>query len=235
MKNENKKILAFGAHPDDVEFGATGLLIKEIEGGAEVKIVVCSLGEAGTNGTPESRKKEAQSAAKHIGAEFEYINLGGDCHIEDNTKSRIKIAEIIRKWKPDIVLAPSLSENQHPDHTALAQIVRASSRLARYGGLKELKKLPTHTVDSLYYYPSSAEFDKKPDIVIDVSEQYSKWVEAMEIHKSQMKTRGYLNIVSSKAKYLGSTIGVEYAVPLWVNDPIMIESITALGSSRKFK
>jgi len=76
-----KKILAFGAHPDDVEFGCGGLLIKEIQNGNQVKIVVCSLGEAGTNGTPASRKKEATDSAKWIGAEIECINLGGDCHI----------------------------------------------------------------------------------------------------------------------------------------------------------
>ncbi|MDD4989492.1 MAG: PIG-L family deacetylase, partial [Candidatus Pacebacteria bacterium] len=67
-----KKILVFGAHPDDVEFGCGGLLIKEIENGSKVKIVVCSLGEAGTNGTPEGRKNEAEEAAKFIGAEIEF-------------------------------------------------------------------------------------------------------------------------------------------------------------------
>ena len=230
-----KKILAIGAHPDDVEFGATGLLLKEIELGAKVKIVICSLGEAGSNGTPQGRKKEAETAAKLIGAEFEYIPMGGDCHIEDVPANRKKIAKLIRTWKPDIVLAPSLSENQHPDHLAVAKIARASARIARYGGLAELKKLPTHSIDALYYYPSSAEFDRKPDIIVDVSPHFEKWVEAMTTHKSQMKTRSYLNLVSSKTKYVGSTIGVEYAIPLWVNDPITIESITMLGSSRKYK
>ena len=230
-----KKILAIGAHPDDVEFGAAGLLIKEIALGAKVKIVITSLGEAGSNGTQEGRKKEAQAAAKLIGAEFEYIPMGGDCHIEDVPKNRIIIAELIRTWKPNIVLAPSLTENQHPDHLAVAQMARAAARLARYGGLKELKKLATHSIDALYNYPSSAEFDRRADIVIDVSEHYEKWVAAMELHKSQMKTRGYINLVGSKAKYLGATIGVEYAVALWVNDPVTIDSITELGSSRKYK
>jgi LmbE family N-acetylglucosaminyl deacetylase len=63
IKSDNtftmKKILAIGAHPDDVEFGVAGLLLKEIENGAQVKIVICSLGEAGSNGTPKSPKKAA--------------------------------------------------------------------------------------------------------------------------------------------------------------------------------
>jgi bacillithiol biosynthesis deacetylase BshB1 len=229
-----KKILAIGAHPDDVEFGVAGLLIKEIEQGAQVKIVICSLGEAGSNGTPEGRRKEAAAAAKCIGAEFQYVPLGGDCNLEDIPKNRKKIAEIIRTWKPSVVLAPSLTENQHPDHVAVAKIVRNAARLARYGGLKELKKLPVHSIEALYYYPSSAELDRKPDILIDVSSQFERWVEAMKTHKSQMKTRSYLDMVSSKAKYLGSTMGVAYATPLWINDPIHIDTITDLGSSRKY-
>ncbi len=229
-----KKILAIGAHPDDVEFGAAGLLLKEIELGAKVKIVICSLGEAGSNGTPVGRKKEAQAAAKFIGAEFEHIPLGGDCNLEDNPKNRKAVAKLIRTWKPDIVLAPSLSLNQHPDHLAVAQITRNAARLARYGGLKELKKLPVHAIEALYYYPSSAELDSKPDILVDVSAQFDRWVEAMKLHKSQMKTRSYLNMVGSKAQYLGSTIGVNYAMPLWVNDPVHVEHISDLGSSRKY-
>ncbi len=229
-----KKILAIGAHPDDVEFGVAGLLIKEIENGAQVKIVICSLGEAGSNGTPEGRKEEAQNAANLIGAEFEYISMGGDCNLEDTPANRKKIAEVIRIWKPDVVLAPSLNENQHPDHTAVAKITRAAARLARYGGLSELKGLPIHSIEALYYYTSGAELEGTPDIVIDVGAQYPKWVQAMELHTSQMKTRSYLNIVTNKAKYLGGTMGVEYALALWVNDPVHVDLVTKLGSSRKY-
>ena len=83
-----KKILVFGAHPDDVEFGCGGLLIKEIKNGAEVKIIVGSLGESGTNGTSLSRKKEAQNSAKKMGASIDFINLGGDCKIEYTTNMK---------------------------------------------------------------------------------------------------------------------------------------------------
>lgn len=231
-----KKILVFGAHPDDAEFGCGGLIIKEIEKGNKVKIVICSLGEAGTSGTPESRKKEAQNGAKFMGAEIEFLNMGGDCHIEYNPASKIKIAKVIREHQPNIVLAQSLSPNQHPDHTILAEIVRAAARLARYGGLKEIKKLPVHSIDALYYYPSSPDISEKPDIIIDVSKQYKKWEEAMSFHRSQMQTKGYLNLVGSKAHAYGASIGVEYAIPIWVNDPVATDTLSDLAlSSRKYK
>lgn len=228
-----KKILAFGAHPDDVEFGCGGLLIKEIQNGNQVRIVVCSLGEAGTNGTPASRKKEATDSAKFMGAEIEFINLGGDCHIEKNAKNTIKLAECIRKYKPNVVLATSQTDNQHPDHKNLSDMVRDASRYARYGGLKELAKHKTHNIDGLYYYQSSAEIDAKPDIVVDVGDQYEAWAQSMSMHKSQMKSRGYINLVTSKARAIGASIGVEYATGLWANDPIRIESFSDFKNSSR--
>ncbi|MBP6060681.1 MAG: PIG-L family deacetylase [Candidatus Pacebacteria bacterium] len=232
----NKKILIFGAHPDDAEFGCGGLIIKEVKAGHQVKIVVCSLGEAGTSGTPAGRKKEAMDSAKAMGAEVEFINLGGDCHIENNPKNTIKLAEIIRTYKPNIVLAQSLSENQHPDHFAVSHMTRSATRLARYGGLKELKKQKIHAIDALYYYPSSAELDKNPDIIVDVSGEYEAWARAMHMHKSQMQTKGYINLVSNKARAFGTLIGTEYAIPLWVNDPIVLDSIATLDvSGRHYK
>ncbi len=229
-----KKILAFGAHPDDVEFGCGALLIKEIEKGTRVMIVVCSLGEAGTNGTPESRKAEAEAAAKFIGAEIEFISLGGDSHIENLPENAFKIAEIIRGYKPNIVLTTSTTENQHPDHHVLSTLVRSASRFARYGGLEELKHLPVHTIEALYYFPSSSGFDTKPDIIIDISAHYEKWVKAMSMHESQMKTRNYIDMITSRAQAYGASIGVKYATVLWANDPVSVEHISDLGSSRNF-
>jgi len=231
------KILAIGAHPDDVEFGCGALLIREIAKGNSVKIVVCSLGEAGTNGTPAGRKAEATASAKFIGAEIEFINLGGDCKIEHNSKNSFKIAEIIRKYKPNIVLTTSLSENQHPDHIALRNIVRSSCRIARYGGLKELKKYGVHAIDALYYFSSSSELEVKPDIIIDISSEAEKWEKAMSFHKSQMKTHSYIEMILSRARFLGASMGVKYALCLWANDPIRTESVSGLsfsGTSRKY-
>lgn len=228
-------ILAIGAHPDDIEFGVGGLMIKESKKGSRIKYAICSLGEAGTSGTPAGRKAEAVAAARHARASVEFLNFGGDCHIEASPKNGIAIAKIIRKFKPDAVLAPSQTANQHPDHKTVSDLARNACRLARYGGLRELKSLPVHKVSALYFYPSSAEWDKKPDIVIDVSAEHKEWEEAMSRHKSQMRTRSYLNLVSSKAAYTGSSIGVKYAIGLWANDPIRTGCLSDLKlSSRNY-
>lgn len=230
------KILCFGAHPDDAEFGgAAALLIKEIQKGNQAKIVVCSLGEAGTNGTPARRKKESLRAAKIIGADIEFLDLGGDCKIEYRPENTIKIARIIREFKPAIVLTQSMAENQHPDHLAVARLVSSACRLARYGGLTELKKLPVHKITALYFYSSSAQWEKKPDIVIDVTSAHKKWEQAMRAHTSQMKTKSYLNLVNTKAAALGASVGVRYAVGLWTNDPVRLENLSDIAlSSRNY-
>ena len=238
MINDNfcmTKILAIGAHPDDIEFGCAPLLIKEVKKGNQVKIVVASLGEAGTSGTPKARKKEAENAAKIIGAEIKFINLGGDSHIEYKPQNAFKIAEILRKYKPDIVLAPSLAENQHPDHLNLAKLTRDASRFSRYGGLRELKQFKPHKISALYYYGSSAEWDKKPDILIDVTENEALWKKTMESHKSQMKTKHYSQIILSKAAALGASMGVKLAIGLFSNDPIRLNYLSDITlSSRNY-
>ncbi|MDO8663509.1 MAG: PIG-L family deacetylase [Candidatus Wildermuthbacteria bacterium] len=229
------KILAIGAHPDDVEFGCAPILIKEAEKGNKVKIFCLSLGEAGSAGTPKERKQEAMEASKVIGAEIAFLDMGGDCHIEYTPVNSIKLAKIIREEKPNIILAPDTNENQHPDHSAAGKLTRDASRLARYGGLEELKSLAVHKIDQLYYYPITQFFGAKPNILIDVSQVHKKWTEAMECHKSQMKSKKYSEMISSWSRALGSAIGVEYAVGLKTNEPIRLDNVSDINlSSRNY-
>lgn len=227
------KILAVGPHPDDVEFGCAPILIQEIQKGHEARIIVVTKGEASSSGTPPERVAEAEAAAGIIGASLEFLEMGGDCHVESTAQNRFNLAAAIRRFQPNIVLAPHLDPNQHPDHAVVGAMVRDATRLARYGGLDELKGLPAHSIDHLYYYSITQTFGKKPDIVVDVSAVHVQWAAAMACHKTQMRTRAYLELVESRAKALGAAIGVDYAVALWVNDPICVGSISELGRSSR--
>ena len=228
-------ILAFGPHPDDVEFGCAPVLIKEVENGNRVKIAVLSRGEAGTNGTPEGREQEARAAAKLIGAEIDFLDLGGDCHIAYRPENTISLAGEIRKERPDIVLAPNPAENQHPDHVAVSAMVRAACRLARYGGLTELRSLAPHKIGSLLFYNITSHLGTPPDFVIDVSGVAEKWEAAMRCHASQMATRSYLDLQLSAARTLGLLTGVELAVGLFKNDPIRVSDLSVVTrSAREF-
>ena len=150
------RILAIGAHPDDVEFGCGGILAVEVARGTAVTIVSLSRGESASNGTPETRQREAEAAATALGASFELLPFEGDCRLEYRPPNAIRIATAIRRLRPRIVLAPSPDEDQHPDHAKAARLVRDAARLARYGGLAGAGPDQAHAIDALTSLRGSA-------------------------------------------------------------------------------
>jgi N-acetylglucosamine malate deacetylase 1 len=232
-------LLALGAHPDDIEFACGGVVARETQLGREAHFLICSRGEAGTHGTPKQRIAEAKRAAKLLGATVEFIELDGDAHFEIRSAHVIKLAGLLRRVRPGIVLAPSVVENQHPDHAKLGKMVRDSARLARYGGVKELRRSPPHTIDQLYFYavtPESEPRDISP-VLIDVSapDTVAAWTTAMSAHKSQTATRNYVELQLTRARLLGARAGIGHAIALFPNDPLVVTSLAPLSrSARRF-
>ena len=232
-------LVAFGPHPDDVEFGCGGVLARETAAGRPVHLVVCSRGEAGTHGTPEQRAGEAAKAAAALGATLEWAELDGDAHLEVSVVHAIKLAAILRRTRPGTVLAPSLVENQHPDHARLGRLVRDAARLARYGGMAELRDLPAHAIRHLFFYavsPEAEPADISP-VLVDISppEIIAAWKAAMEAHASQVSARGYVDLQLARARFWGLRAGVGYATPLFPNEPLVFESLAqAGGGARQF-
>ena len=232
-------LLAFGAHPDDIEFGCGGIIASETQTGRTVHFVVCSQGEASTNGTPIQRITEAESAAKILGATIEFLELDGDAHLEIRAAHAIKLAEIIRRIRPGAVLAPSLVENQHPDHWRLGTLVRDATRLARYGGLKELLAQPPHAIEHLFFYAVTPEAEPRDltPVLIDISapEIIATWTAAMEAHQSQMTTRNYVEFQITRSRLLGARSGINFATALFPNEPLVFESLAQTGrGARRF-
>ncbi len=233
----NPTLLAFGAHPDDIEFGAGGIIAREARAGRRVHFVVCSRGEAGTNGTPAQRVREAKTAAKILGATVEFLELDGDAHLELKGSHARKLAAVIRRVQPGLVLAPTTEPNQHPDHWRLGTLVRDATRLARYGGLRELKARPPHATGQLFFYalgPGSVPANSSP-VLVDISDVITPWTQSMEAHASQMKTRNYVELQLARARVLGLDAGVEYAQALYPNDPLLVDSLASLSrGARRF-
>ncbi|HUO07817.1 MAG TPA: PIG-L family deacetylase [Phycisphaerae bacterium] len=226
----NAALLAFGAHPDDIEFGCGGVIAIETQCGRKAHMVVCSRGEAGSSGTPEQRVQEAKTGAEILGATLEFAELDGDARLEIRTAHAIALAAIIRRVKPGIVLAPSPSPNQHPDHSRLGQLVRDAARLARYGNLDELRAQPPHAIDALLFYEvtsDSAESGQSP-LLVDVSDPavMTAWTRSMEAHASQLRTRNYVELRLTRARLNGLRGGVGHAIALHPNDPLIVESLS---------
>lgn len=238
-KKSTAAVLAFGAHPDDIEFGCGAVIARETQAGRSARLVICSAGESATNGSPERRVEEAEHAAAMLGASAEFIHLGGDAHFEINADNVVRIAEIIRSVGPKIILAPTTVENQHPDHAKLGQMVRDATRVARYGGMKELRSLAPHDVDQLLYYAVTPGAEPKDGgrILIDVSAArvVAAWQAAMEAHATQRQTREYAELQLTRAKLNGLLAGVTYAIPLWPNDDLLFDSLDPLQrAARRF-
>ncbi|HVO99262.1 MAG TPA: PIG-L deacetylase family protein [Bryobacteraceae bacterium] len=227
-------ILAIGPHPDDLEFGCAPILMKETKRGNRVKMLVLSRGEAGSAGSPELREQESRAAAALIGSEVEFLEFAGDCRLAYTPENAFRLAREIRSFKPETVLAPHPGENQHPDHSAAGRLVRDACRFARYGGLEDLKPAPAHRVANLFFYRITQHL-QEPDLVIDITDLVPQWEAAMNCHQSQVMNKNYVELQKAGARLLGLTIGTEYALGLFRNDPMRLDAISDLTlSSRNF-
>lgn len=183
--NTKVDILAFGAHPDDVECAAAGVLIKHITIGKSVAIVDLTAGEMGSYGTVEKRKMEAAAAALILGIkQREQLNLP-DGGIENNETNRLLIIEMIRKYRPEIVLANAIHD-RHPDHANAAKLVADAAFLS---GLKRKKTFYNSSEqeawrpEAVYHYIQ--DYFIEPGFVIDITKQMDKKMETILAFESQ--------------------------------------------------
>jgi hypothetical protein len=116
--------------------------------------------------------------------------------------------------------------------------VRDAARLARYGGLAELRGTPPHAIDQLLYYAVTAEAEPRDlSLLIDVSDPkvIAAWTASMAAHASQQFTRNYAELQLTRARLHGLRAGVAHAIPLWPNDPVVLSSLASLDrSARRF-
>lgn len=225
---ETVDLLAFGAHPDDVEVGCGGLLIKLRKRGYKVGLVILTQGEMGTGGTPELRHLEVEEAAAIMGAKvLAHLDMG-DCQLEDNYQSRLVAARYIRRHRPRIVLAPWHSGGHgkrasHPDHVACGRIV---TNAVNYATLKKLPlKEPPHLVNALFHFFLPPEM--APTFIVDITTEFEGWIQALSAHRSQFlnpeKNRDYLWFLESMARGYGGHIGVRYGLGYAIGEPLKIE------------
>ena len=228
-------ILVFGAHPDDAEFGMGATIVKLASEGKSIAICVLTKGECGTFGSPEEREKEATEAAKKSGAEIVFLDFK-DCQIFDTFESRVKVADVIRKFKPKIIFAPYHTNNgnhkdgsAHPDHTTLGTIIRHAARYAKFKNLKEISGEPWDAEEIVYYMLPK---NKKPNCIVDVSNHIGRWKDVARCHNSQMnlKDGDILNLLKNKRGNIGKLIRVKFAEGFFVEG---VESFDLGGGFKK--
>lgn len=216
-------ILAFGAHPDDVELSASGTIMKHIDDGKTVGIVDLTQGELGSRGTIETRYEEAADAGKLMGIHARVNLKMADGFFEITEANKRLIIEQIRRFKPQIVLANAVSD-RHPDHGRAAKLVAEACFLA---GLRMIEttwngeKQEHHRPKAVYHY--TQDYFIEPDFVVDVSRYHDRKIEVIKAYKTQfydpnsrepstpISGKEFFDFIDSRMRQYGRPIGVEFA------------------------
>ncbi|EKF55703.1 carbohydrate esterase [Galbibacter marinus] len=216
-------ILAFGAHPDDVELGCGATVAKEISLGKKVGIIDLTRGELGTRGSAEIRAIEAENSAKILGV-VARENLGfADGFFVNDMEHQLKIIEMVRKYRPEIVLCNSI-DDRHIDHGKGSKLVSDACYLS---GLVKIQTSHQGEAQSqwrpkvVYHYIQWKNL--KPDFVVDVSGFIDKKMESIKAYSSQfydpnskeletpITSKNFFDSVDYRARDLGRLIGVSHA------------------------
>ena len=225
-------ILAFGAHPDDVELGCGGTIIKEIKNGKKVGIIDLTRGELGTRGNADTRDIESKLAANILNISFrENMNFKDGFFLNDESH-KIEIVKKIRKYRPKIVLANAISD-RHPDHARGAQLIIDSCFLSG------LEKINTNQnifrPKAIYHY---IQFNNLiPDFLIDISEYMDLKIKSIKQYKTQfynplsketetiISSQDFFDSITYRAKDLGRQSNCKFAEGFIANQKIQPDSL----------
>jgi len=219
-------ILVFGAHPDDAEIGMGGTIAKHVAAGLRVGMCDLTEAEMSSNGTVESRRKEAAEASAVLGLAVRTNlalpdrGLGREGHVEAITAE-------IRRWRPRLVFAPYWND-RHPDHNRCSALVEEAvfnAKLRRY-----LPDLPAVQVEQLYFYYINDVEDVR--IAVDVSDAYERKLASLRAYRSQFEavkdgedrvatplTGRYVDNVEARDRLLGTARGWTYAEGFTLKKP----------------
>ena len=233
-------ILAFGAHPDDVELGCSATIAKEIALGKKVGIVDLTRGELGTRGSAELRDKEAMKAAEILGVSVRE-NLGfADGFFTNDKEHQMEIIKMIRKYQPEIVLCNAI-DDRHIDHPKGSQLVSDACFLS---GLQKIvtevdgKVQEKWRPKQVYHYIQWKNIE--PDFVVDVTGYIDKKIASVMAYSSQffdpnskepetpITSKNFTDSIDYRARDLGRLIGVEYAEGFTSERYVAVENLGKL-------
>jgi len=228
-------ILVFGAHPDDVELGCSGTIIKHLKNGLNIGIIDLTRGELGTRGTSETRNKETLNATKILGVQLRENMKFKDGLFENNEKNKIKLIKKIRKYRPDIVLTNAPSD-RHPDHGRSSQLTIDACFLSGLEKINTNQKIwrPKH----VYHY---IQFNNLiPDFVVDITKEMEEKMKSILCYKTQfynpasketetiISSKDFLESIKYRAKDLGRQSDCKYAEGFIANQNLKVDYLTDL-------
>ena len=239
---DNKlNFLAFGAHPDDVELGCSGAILKILDSGMKVGIIDLTRGELGTRGSVKIRSKETELASKILGIDIRENLEFEDGFINNDKKHQLKVISIIRKYKPDFVFC-NAPDDRHIDHPKASKLITDSCFLS---GLSKLKTFDSSGNNQEKWRPKNIFHyiqwkNLKPDFILDITGYMNSKMKAIKCYSSQfydpnskepetpISKKNFLNFVESRSVDYGRIIGTEHG------EGFIYNRILGLGSLNDF-
>lgn len=230
-------ILAFGAHPDDVELGCAGTILKEIALGKKVGIIDLTRGELGTRGSADLRDEEAAASAQILGVSVRENLRFRDGFFANDEAHQLGVIKMIRKYQPEIVLCNAIND-RHIDHAKGSQLVSDACFLS--GLMKIETQLDGQAQQAwrpklVYHYIQWN--DIKPDFVVDITGFTDKKVASILAYKSQfhdpnsnepespITSKNFLESLNYRTQDLGRLVGVEHAEGFTVERYLAVNSL----------
>ena len=240
LKDMKLDILAFGAHPDDVELGCSGTIAKEVNLGKKIGIIDLTRGELGTRGSVETRNSESANASEILGVSVrENLDMRDGFFVNDEAH-QLKVIQMIRKYQPEIVLCNAI-DDRHIDHGKGSKLVSDACFLS---GLRQIKtELNGENQEAwrpkvVYHYIQWKNIE--PDFVVDISAFMETKMQSVLAYGSQfydpksnepvtpIASKNFLDSIKYRAQDLGRLVGVEYAEGFTVERYLAVNSLSDL-------
>jgi bacillithiol biosynthesis deacetylase BshB1 len=233
--------LAFGAHPDDVELGCSGAILKIQDSGKKVGVIDLTRGELGTRGSSKIRSKETELASKILGLNIRENLEFEDGFINNDKEHQLKVISVIRKYKPDFVFC-NAPDDRHIDHPKASKLITDSCFLS---GLSKLKTFDSSGNNQEKWRPKNIFHyiqwkNLKPDFILDITGYMNSKMKAIKCYSSQfydpnskeletpISKKNFLNFVESRSADYGRIIGTEHG------EGFIYNRIIGLGSLNDF-
>ncbi|MBF6642300.1 bacillithiol biosynthesis deacetylase BshB1 [Flavobacterium sp. J49] len=233
-------IVAFGAHPDDVELGCSGTIAKEVSRGKKVGIIDLTRGELGTRGSVEIRNKESQLAAEILGISVrENLDMRDGFFVNDEAH-QMEIIKRLRKYRPEIVICNAI-EDRHIDHAKGSKLVSDACFLS---GLRRIETTHEGVVQEawrpkvVYHYIQWKNIE--PDFVVDITDFITQKTQSILAYSSQfysensnepitpIATKNFLESINYRSQDFGRLVGVEYAEGFTTERYVAVNSLSDL-------
>lgn len=233
-------IVAFGAHPDDVELGCSGTIAKEVFRGKKVGIIDLTRGELGTRGSVEIRNRESQLAAEILGISVrENLDMRDGFFINDEAH-QMEIIKRLRKYRPEIVICNAI-EDRHIDHGKGSKLVSDACFLS---GLRKIETTYEGQVQeawrpkAVYHYIQWKNIE--PDFVVDITDFIAQKEASILAYSSQfysensnepitpIATKNFLESIHYRSQDFGRLVGVDYAEGFTTERYVAVNSLSDL-------